>query len=376
MASSKPDYYDVLGVSRSASVEEIKKAYRRHAHKHHPDRNPDNADSERIFKLGAEAYEVLSSPEKKRLYDEYGHAGLNGAGLHDFSSMRPDDIFSQFVDIFGGGFGGRRRNQGADLQIEVELTLSEAATGVEKTLEFERLDICDACGGNGAAPGSRRQNCGTCGGYGQVEQATGFGALFGRVVTACPTCRGRGQINVNPCTACRGGGRSPKRRVVSVRIPAGISEGQAVRVAGEGEAAQGGGQRGDLHAYIRVKEHPFFTRHNNDLVVRVPISFTQAALGASIEVPTLSGKADVQVPRGTQHGQFFRLSGMGMPDLRSGRRGDQLVQVVVEIPKKLDKQQEKLLREFAETEDRTVMPESKGFFDKLVEYFAGGEDKA
>lgn len=376
MATNKQDYYDVLGLSREALPEEIKKAYRRHAHKHHPDRNPDNPDSEKVFKLGAEAYEVLSSPDKRRLYDEYGHAGLSGAGLHDFSHMGFDDIFSQFADIFAGGGGrGRGRNHGSDLQTQVEISLNEAANGVERTLDFERLDLCDTCGGTGAAAGSTKQTCGTCGGYGQVEQTTGFGALFGRVVTACPSCRGRGQIIVKPCTGCRGTGRAPKRRVVNVKIPAGIHEGQAVRVAGEGEPSSNGGHRGDLHAYVRVREHPFLERHKNDLLCRVPISFTQAALGAVVEVPTLTGKAEVRVPAGTQHGQFFRLSGQGMPDLRTGRRGDELVQVMIEIPKKLGKEQEKLLRDFAATEDRSVLPESKGFFDKLVDYLSrGGED--
>ncbi|RME39765.1 MAG: molecular chaperone DnaJ, partial [Planctomycetota bacterium] len=236
-------------------------------------------------------------------------------------------------------------------------------------IRFTRRDLCDVCGGNGAAPGSRRRTCRTCGGYGQVEQAGGF--LFGRVITTCPACRGRGSEIVTPCSACGGSGRTIKERVVTVRIPPGIHDGQAIRVRGEGEPGEGGSMRGDLHCYVRVTPHPFLERHNGDLVCRVPISFTQAALGAKVEVPTLTGKAEVKIPRGTQHGQLVRLAGLGLPDMRTGRRGDEIVQIVVEIPKKLDKKQEALLREFAETEDRGVLPESKGFFERFREYLSG-----
>lgn len=374
MAAGKADYYDVLGVERSASPEEIRKAYRRSAHKNHPDRNPNDPDAEQRFKSASEAYEVLSSPEKRERYDRFGHEGLRGAGMHDYDHMGVGDITSMFADIFGGMFGGGvRRNRGADLQTEVSLTLAEAATGARRSIEYERMDFCDACGGTGAAPGSKRVQCPTCAGYGQVRQQTGLGALFGEVVTACPNCRGRGSRVTDPCTDCHGAGRAPKRRVVNVDIPAGIQEGQAVRVRGEGEPAGEGGQRGDLHCYVRIEPHPFFERHENHLVCRVPLSFTQAALGAEIEVPTLTGKADLKIKPGTQHGQTYRLAGLGIPDLRSGRRGDELVQVVVEIPKKLSKEQKDLLRKFADTEDKNVLPESKGFFDKLVDYLGGGD---
>jgi molecular chaperone DnaJ len=378
VSATKRDYYEVLGLTQTASPEEIKKAYRRLAHRFHPDRNRDDPDAESKFKEAAEAYEVLCDPSKRQRYDQLGHAGLSGAGMHDFSNMGVDDIFSMFNDIFGGAFGmgGRRVRRGADLQTEVELTLTEVATGIERSIEFARQDFCDTCGGNGAAPGSERRTCGTCGGYGQVEQTGGF--LFSRTISTCPTCRGQGSVVTTPCKECRGTGRKAKDRLVTVQIPAGIHDGQAIRVRGEGEPGGEGGPRGDLHCYVRVKPHPFLERHNNDLVCRMPISFTQAALGANVEVPTLTGKAEFKIPPGTQHGQLFRLSGLGLPDLRTGRRGDQLMQVTVEIPKKLDKEQQKLLREFAATEDRSVLPESKGFFDRVMDYLSGlsgGQDE-
>jgi len=371
MATEKRDYYEVLGVSREASVEEIKKAYRQAALKHHPDRNKNDPEAEARFKEAAEAYEVLSDPEKRQRYDRYGHRGLSGASLHDFSHMGVEDIFSMFDDIFGGGFFGTRGRGGIDLQMEVELSLAEVATGTERTIEFERNDYCERCSGSGAEPGSKRVTCSQCGGYGQVEQHTGLGMLFGRVVTACPACRGRGTLVRTACRDCRGRGRLPKRRVLNVKIPAGIHDGQAVRVPGEGEPGEDGSRRGDFHCIVRVKAHPFFERHGADLICRVPVSFTQAALGASIDVPTLNGKTTVTLPRGTQFGDVVRLQGQGLPDLRTRRRGDLIVQVIVEIPKELNRQQEELLRKFAETEDRTVLPESKGFFERLAEFFAG-----
>ncbi|UCG31714.1 MAG: molecular chaperone DnaJ [Phycisphaerales bacterium] len=381
LISEKADYYDVLGVSRDAGPEEIKRAYRKGALKYHPDRNPDDPEAEARFKEMAEAYEVLSDPQKRQRYDRYGHAGLAGVGVHDFGHMGVEDIFSMFEDIFAGTpFGGRhagfgrRGARGVDLQTTVELTLAEVVTGAERTLEFERRDFCDECGGSGAAPGSEKRTCATCGGYGKVEQSTGFGILLGRVVTACPTCSGRGTLVVTPCKGCSGTGRAPKRRVLTVKIPPGIYDGQSVALRGEGEPSEDGTGRGDLHCYVRVAEHPFLERSRNDLVCRLPISFTQAALGAKIEVPTLTGKADLKIPRGAQHGQVFKLAGMGLPDLRSGRKGDELVQVLIEIPRKLNAEQEKLLRQFAETEDKTVLPESSGFFDKLVDYFSGQDE--
>ncbi len=371
--AQKRDYYEVLGVAREATPEEIKKAYRQAALKWHPDRNKE-ADAEARFKEAAEAYEVLSDAEKRQRYDRYGHQGV-GAGVHDFSGMHVEDIFSMFDGIFGGDmFGGRGRGRrgGVNLEMQVELTLEEVASGVERQVEFDRQDICERCSGSGAEPGSNRRTCPTCGGYGQVEQSTGFGALFGRIVTACPGCHGKGSVVSTPCKKCRGSGREQRHRSLSVQIPAGIQEGQAVRVAGEGEPSDNGGARGDLHLYVTIRPHPFFERHGQDLLCRVPISFTQAALGARIEVPSLDGKVDLTVPSGSQHGQMFRLPGKGLPSLRSQRRGEEIVQVWIEVPRKLSKEQQQLLRDFARTEDRNVLPETKSFFEKLATFFSGG----
>ena len=373
MPSGKRDYYEILGVRREAPVEEIKKAYRRHAHKHHPDRNPDDPEAEGRFKEAAEAYEVLSEPSKRRRYDQFGHDGLSAAGIRDYSHMDVGDIFSMFGDIFGMGVGGGRRGRGADVQTEVGISLAEAASGAQRSIEYARQDFCETCSGSGVTPGSKRQNCGTCGGYGQVERSTGLGSIFGRVITTCPTCQGRGSTVTDPCRSCRGSGRTRKDRVVTVQIPAGIHDGQAVRIRGEGEPASDGNHRGDLHCYIHVAPHPFLERHDNDLLCRMPISFTQAGLGAMVEVPTLEGKAELKIPRGTQHGQLFRLRGLGMPDMRTGRKGDELIQVMIEIPQKLNKEQEQLLRNFAETEDKSVLPESKSFLDRLMDYLHGDE---
>ncbi len=372
VTSGKRDLYEVLGLARDAPPVQVKKAYRRLAHKYHPDRNQDDTAAEGKFKEAAQAYEVLSDPQKRQRYDQFGHAGLSGVGMHDFSRMHADDIFSIFTDIFGGGH--RRRSRGADLQTEVELTLAEVSTGAERSIEFSRRDFCDTCGGTGAAPGSKRQTCSTCGGYGQVEQAGGLGALLGRVITACPGCNGRGSMVVTPCKPCRGAGRAVKHRVVTVQIPAGIHDGQAVRIRGEGEPGEDGTTRGDLHCYVRIAPHPFFERHDSELVCRMPISFTQASLGVKLEVPTLTGKVELAIPSGTQHGQLLRLRGLGLPDMRTGRRGDEIVQVMIEIPKSLSKGQKSLLRDFAKTEDKSVLPESKGFFDKLMDYLGSEED--
>ncbi|MBN1344677.1 MAG: molecular chaperone DnaJ [Phycisphaerae bacterium] len=377
--AAKRDYYEILGVSRDASEDEIKRAYRKAALKWHPDRNKGNAEAEAKFKESAEAYEVLSDSDKRRRYDQFGHAGLDAAGMHDFSHMDVGDIFGMFEEILGGGiFGGgrgRRRSRGYDLEANVEISLKETAEGTERTLEFQRNDVCDACNGSGAETGTKMITCSTCGGYGQVERTGGLGGLFGRVVQVCPHCHGRGSIPQTNCRTCRGKGRRPVSRTVAFKIPAGIEAGQAIRIRGEGEPGEDAMLRGDLHVYVQIKQHPFFERHGRDLLCKLPISFTQAALGASVDVPTLSGKAEAKIPPGTQFGQIFRLSGQGLPDLRTGRRGDELVQVLVEIPKRLSKRQSELLREFAETEDKTVLPETKGWVEKLVEFFAGEEEE-
>ena len=376
--SEKRDYYEVLGLSREADGAEIKKAYRAAALKFHPDRNRDDPEAESKFKAAAEAYEVLSDAGKRQRYDRYGHRGLDGVGMHDFGGMGVEDIFSMFDDIFGGGiFGGRRRGRrrGADLELSIELTLEQVADGVDQTIEFDRQDLCDSCSGSGSEPGSKRKTCSTCGGYGQVEQASGLGALFGRVIMTCPACRGSGSVVTSPCKKCRGSGRRRKHRVLTVKIPGGIGDGQGVRVAGEGEPGENGAPRGDLHVYVRVAKHPFFERHGQDLVCQVPITYPQAALGAQIEVPTLNGRADLTIPAGTQYGQMFRLKGKGLPSLRSGQRGDEVVQVWIEVPAKLSKEHEELLRELARDDAQSVLPKSRSFVDKLAEFFSVGGDE-
>lgn len=371
--SAKRDYYEVLSVSRDSSPDEIKRAFRQAALKYHPDRNRE-AGAEERFKEASEAYEVLSDPAKRQRYDRHGHDGLSGVGMHDFSHMRVDDIFGVFSDLFGDAFGFQPRQQrGVDIQCVVEVDLKQVLTGVEKTLRFERLDFCDRCGGQGNEPGSKRNTCQTCGGYGQVERQTNVGFFASRVITECPVCHGRGHVIETPCRQCGGRGRSPREVVVNVKIPAGVHDGQSMRIRGEGEPAAGGTARGDLRCVIRVAAHPFFEREENHLICRLPISFTQAALGTTVEAPTLSGTAALKIKPGTQHGELFRLPGKGLPDLRSGRFGDEVVQVMVEIPKKLNKKQEELLRQFAATEDKSVMPESKNFFERVRDYFTREE---
>lgn len=368
--ASKRDYYEVLGVAREAAPDDIKRAYRQAAMKYHPDRGG-GPEMEVKFKEAAEAYEVLSDPEKRGRYDRYGHAGLGGAAMHDFSHMRADDIFSVFGDIFGdffGGSAGGRASRGVDLQTELYITLADVANETEKQIEFNRNDFCDHCAGKGAEPGTKVNSCSTCGGYGQVERTSGMGFFSTRVVTACPDCRGKGSTFTKACTECKGSGRVPKHRIVTVKVPAGIHDGQAIRLRGEGEPGEQGAARGDLHCYIRVQEHPFLQRHGNDLLCDVPLSFTQAALGAKLEVPTLTGKVEVTIPPGTQHGEMLRLPKIGLPDIRSRRVGDQIIRVLIEIPQRLSKKQEELLREFAKTEDARVMPESKGFLERLKEF--------
>jgi molecular chaperone DnaJ len=367
VAQVKRDYYEVLSVVKTADGEEIKRAYRRMAMKYHPDRaDGDKAEAEAKFKECAEAYEVLSDPPKRKRYDQHGHQGMNGQ--HDFSHMDVTDIFSMFNDIFGGGGqrGGRQTAaRGFDLETQVELSLNEIASGVEKTIEFEKQDVCETCRGSGAKPGSSPVVCVQCGGQGRVAQQ-GFGGMF-RMVTNCPNCRGRGTIVRDHCPSCGGNGRQLRKRVVTVKIPAGVHEGQAVRIAGEGEPGDNNAPPGDLHCYIAVKQHAFFTRHNNDLVCQIPISFTQAALGATVQIPTLQGPVDLEITSGTQHGEVFKLKGKGLPDIRTARSGDELVQVLIEVPKKLNKKQEQLLREYAAVEDSSIMPQRKGFLDKLKE---------
>jgi molecular chaperone DnaJ len=371
MATTR-DYYEILSVERTASSDEVKRAYRKMAMKFHPDRNPGDQEAVTRFKEAAEAYEVLSDPNKRQRYDRFGHAGLKGATGHDFSSMGAEDIFSMFGDIFGDMFGGGGRrggrggHSGYSLETQTEITLEEAAVGVEQEIEFTRQDACEKCHGTGGKPGTEPVTCVTCAGAGRVQQA-GLGGMF-RMVTTCPACGGAGRTYADKCPKCSGSGRQPLRRKLRVHIPAGIHDGQAVRVAGEGEPGSGGGPRGDLHVVVRVKEHELFTRERDDLILRMPVSFTQAALGATVKVPTLDGRHELTIQPGTQHGEVFRVRGQGIANLRSGRRGDLLVALMVEIPRKLTDEQERLLREFAATENHEVMPHSRGFWDKIKSY--------
>jgi len=380
---AKRDYYEVLGVGKNASADEIKRAYRRMAMKYHPDKNPDDKEAEGKFKECAEAYEVLSDPEKRRRYDQFGHDGLRGIGMRDYTHMRWQDIGSTFEDIFGGfgdfgdifGMGGRRRARqtgparGYDLETSVELTLNDIAKGVEKTIEFTRQDICQECSGTACAKGTTPSQCPSCHGSGQVaRRSLGF-----QMVSTCPQCRGTGQMITNPCKKCKGTGKTPKKRVVNIKIPRGVHEGQGIRVANEGEPGRRGGPRGDLYCYVRIKPHEFLQRDGNSLIAVVPISFTQAALGAAIDVPSLNGTRQLKIPAGAQYGSIFRIKSQGLPDIRTGRTGDQLVQIVIETPAKLNAEQQELLREFAKTENKRVSPKSANFFEKLKKHFGNSK---
>ena len=377
------DYYEVLGVARHASPVEVKRAYRRMALKYHPDRNPGDSEAEGRFKEAAEAYEVLADSDRRSTYDRFGHAGLRGTPGHDFNSMNTQDIFSMFDEIFGGAFGGRtagrRRGgvpRGYDLETEVELTLEEVVSGADRDVEFRRLDVCQTCDGSGARPGTGPSTCLSCGGSGRVTQV-GLGGMF-RMATTCGQCHGHGSVITNPCSDCRGRGRVSVKREIIVKIPAGVQDGQAVRIAGEGEPPPpeinpaGQGIRGDLHVVVRVRRHDQFERDGDHLIVAVPVSFTQAALGAEIEVPTIDGSTMLTIPSGTQHGVLFRLDGHGTPDVRSGKRGDLVVVMQLVVPKKLTDDQTQLLSQYAETEDLEVGFEHASLWEKIKDAMKGG----
>ncbi|RUL88466.1 molecular chaperone DnaJ [Tautonia sociabilis] len=376
MATTKRDYYEILGLQRSASADEIKSAYRQQAKKYHPDRNPGDQEAERKFREAAEAYEVLSDAEKRRRYDRYGHAGLEGAGVHDFRSA--EEVFSAFGEIFGGSglfgdfFGARRRGPraGADLLVRLEISLEEAARGATRTIELPRKEYCDTCDGTGAKPGTVATSCDYCGGRGQIVTARGFFQM----AQTCPACGGEGVRVVDPCPSCRGSGRADKIATVQVRVPAGVDTGTILQLRNQGEPGDPGAPRGNLRVQVQVRPHAFFIRKGNDLVCQVPISFPQAALGAEIEVPTLDGPADLTIPRGTQSGDILKLRGRGMPDLSGNGRGDELVEVIIETPKRLSPRQEELLRELAELEHHDVSPRRKSFLEKLRDFFTEPEE--
>lgn len=365
---SKRDYYEVLGVSRDASESEIKRAYRRLAVKHHPDKNPDDKESEEKFKEAAEAYSVLSDSQKRARYDRFGHAGLGGSGGggYDPGFTNIEDIFDLFGfgDMFGGG--GTRRNtvqRGADLRFDYQLTLEEVAEGKDAKIEIPRLETCDACAGKGTAEGTEPETCITCSGSGQTRYQQGFFS----VMRTCPNCSGKGQIIKDPCTECRGRGRIEKTKTLEVKIPAGVDSDSRLRVGGEGEAGVNGGPNGDLYVFIHVKEHDLFERQGANLYTSAPISFSQAALGAEIDVKTLGGSESLKVPAGTQTGTVFRIKGEGLPVLGGRGKGDLFVAVTLVTPKALTKQQRKLLEELAEIEDTDF--EHEGFMDKVRNIF-------
>jgi molecular chaperone DnaJ len=376
MPATKRDYYEVLGVSKTASVEEVKRAYRKLAVKYHPDKNPDDPQAEEKFKELGEAYDVLMDEEKRAAYDRFGHAafaqgggGFRG-GFHD-----PFDIFREvfgggggagiFETFFGGGAAAEDRQRGSDLRYDMQITLEEAAFGVEKEIEVRKLDACDTCHGSGAESGSRTINCSTCGGRGQVISARGF---F-QVSQTCPRCRGVGQMTEKPCRACDGEGRVEKASRIKLKIPAGISTGSRLRSPRNGEAGIRGGPQGDLYVVIHVKEHKIFQREDDNLYCEVPIAFPTAALGGEIDVPTLEGRAHVKVPAGTQSGQMFKLRGKGVVHVNGRERGDLLARVIVEVPTRLNAEQRQKLEEFAQSCGEENAPMRKSFFERAKEFF-------
>ncbi len=353
--STKRDYYEILSVSRNASDNELKAAYRKLALQYHPDRNPGDKEAEEKFKAAAEAYEVLRDPQKRSLYDQYGHAGLENTGFHGFGGF--EDIFSSFGDIFEDffGFTSRRRSRsrampGADLRYDISLDFMDAVLGIETEIEIEKREVCTECNGNGCEQGTEPESCRHCNGTGQVSRSQGFFT----VRTTCPTCRGNGQIIAHPCLKCRGTGQVMVSKKVAVKIPAGVDNGSRLRLTGEGEPGVFGGPPGDLYVFIHVQPHEFFKRQYNDIICEIQISFVQATLGAKISVPTLNGDKRLKIPKGTQPGDIFYFRGEGIPSLRSGERGDQVIQVAIKTPTHLTKKQELLLKEFAELESKKI----------------------
>lgn len=376
MMATKRDYYDVLGVNRDASDDEIKKAYRKLAMKYHPDRNPDSKEAEEKFKEAKEAYEILSDAQKRGAYDRYGHAGVDpsagashgGQGFDGFA-----DAFSDiFGDIFGGGGGRSRSNvyRGADLRYNLEISLEEAARGAEKTIRIPTVEECDTCHGSGAKPGTQPKTCPTCGGAGQVRIQQGFFSIQ----QTCPKCHGTGRIVPDPCRDCGGAGRVKRQKTLEVKIPAGIDEGMRLRHAGHGEPGVNGGPPGDLYVEIHVKPHPVFQRDRDDLHCEMPISFTTAALGGEIEIPTLDGMARLKIPPETQSGKVFRLRGKGIKNVRTQVHGDLMCHVLVETPVNLTERQKELLREFEEVSSGDAgrhNPKAKSWMDKVRDFFSG-----
>ncbi len=380
---AKQDYYEILGISRNTSSGDIKKAYRRLAVKYHPDKNRENSkEAEEKFKEVSEAYKILSDRDKKQIYDQYGHAGLQadiGAGGGGFTEFDFDpikifnDVFGQrsssgggiFDNLFGGRASPRGGQAGSDLQYDLEITFKEAGFGIEKEIQVPRYETCSNCRGNGVKPGSSPRTCSACEGTGSIAVSQGFFSMS----RTCAQCHGRGTIIKDPCKECRGSGRVRRTRRVKVKIPAGIDNGSHLRLTGQGEAGLRGGPTGDLYIAIRVRPHPIFKREGNTIICEIPITFTQAALGGEIRVPTLNGRAKLKVPPGTQTNKIFRLRKMGIPHLHSAGRGDQWVKVIIETPVNLSTEQKQLLKRLEEVERGNGQPKARDFFNRVKQIF-------
>ncbi|MGD9108930.1 MAG: molecular chaperone DnaJ [Gammaproteobacteria bacterium] len=379
---TKKDYYETLGVSKSATEAEIKKAFRRLAMKYHPDRNPDDKDAEHKFKEAKEAYDVLSDQQKRAAYDQFGHAGVGGAGAGGFggfgggaAGFNFEDIFGDMGDVFGDIFGGRRRQQsyaqaGDDIGYRLTITLEEAVKGVTKKITVDVLAKCDACNGSGAKKGTKAKTCPDCEGAGQVYLQQGFFT----VQQTCPTCHGKGKVISDPCPQCHGQGRKQRTKTLSVKIPVGVDTGDRIRLAGEGEAGLQGGPAGDLYVEVQVKPHKIFNRRDNDLYCEIPISFIVAALGGEIEVPTLDGKIKLKIPAETQTNKLFRMRGKGIKSVRGGTKGDLLCRVIIETPVKLNNKQKELIKELEQSlskDKNKHSPKSGSWLNSIKQFFEG-----